>query len=252
VKINGDFNLDDNVWETQVLWGDYADGTCTVGGYKYNSNTKATSRLEYTALSGDFGSGAGSKIKLNIGIDWGSHGYGNIGEAAVFDRVLSETELAEVNAYINRKWYGDGEYSYLYAMTVSALEMTDGTSLDITNTVATIGAISGMGTIAGTNALLTVSSFAPVCGDITVNAPIAEPAEGEYVTLRITINPANGDCGTLVVPAGYDLSKVDLVVTGCAHLTSADTFTVFHGKAGETLSKFHSVASDFMRQFKLS
>ena len=251
VKINGDFNLDDNVWETQVLWGDYADGTCTVGGYKYNSNTKTTSRLEYTALSGDFGSGAGSKIKLNIGIDWGSHGYGNIGEAAVFDRVLSETELAEVNAYINRKWYGDGEYSYLYAMTVSALEMTDGTSLDITNTVATIGAISGMGTIAGTNALLTVSSFAPVCGDITVNAPIAEPAEGGYVTLRITVNPANGDCGTLVVPAGYDLSKVDLVVTGCAHLTSANTFTVFQGKAGETLSKFHSVASDSERGLKL-
>ena len=244
VKINGDFNLDDNVWETQVLWGDYADGTCTVGGYKYNSNTKATSRLEYTALSGDFGSGAGSKIKLNIGIDWGSHGYGNIGEAAVFDRVLSETELAEVNAYINRKWYGDGEYSYLYAMTVSALEMTDGTSLDITNTVATIGAISGMGTIAGTNALLTVSSFAPVCGDITVNAPVAEPVEGEYVTLRITINPANGDCGTLVVPAGYDLSKVDLVVSGCEHLTSADTFTVFQGKVGEALSRFHSVSSD--------
>ena len=136
-------------------------------------------------------------------------------------------------------------------MTVSALEMTGGTSLDITNTVATIGAISGMGTIAGTNALLTVSSFAPVCGDITVNAPIAEPAEGGYVTLRITINPANGDCGTLVVPAGYDLSKVNLVVTGCAHLTSADTFTVFQGKAGETLSKFHSVASDSERGLKL-
>ncbi len=244
VMINGDFNLDDNVWETQVLWGDYADGTCTVGGYKYNSNTKTTSRLEDTAFSGNFGSGAGSKIKLNIGIEWGAHGYGNIGEAAVFDRVLSETELAEVNAYINRKWYGDGEYSYLYAMTVSALEMTDGTSLDITNTVATIGAISGMGTIAGTNALLTVSSFAPVCGDIIVDAPVAEPVEGEYVTLRITINPADGNCGTLVVPAGYDLSKVNLVVTGCEHLTSADTFTVFQGKAGEALSRFHSVSSD--------
>ena len=84
-----------------------------------------------------------------------------------------------------------------------------------------------------------------------MNAPVAEPAEGEYVTLRITINPANGDCGTLVVPAGYDLSKVDLVVTGCAHLTSADTFTVFQGKAGETLSKFHSVTSDSDRGLKL-
>lgn len=236
--------LDEDIWETQVLWGDCQDGKCTVGGYKYNSSSKQTANIEVMSLDGDFGSGAGSKIKLNIGIDYGSHGYGNIAEAAVFDRVLSETELAEVNAYINRKWYGDGEYSYLYAMTVSALEMTDGTSLDITNTVATIGAISGMGTIAGTNALLTVSSFAPVCGGITVNAPVADPAEGEYVTLRITINPANGGCGTLVVPAGYDLSKVDLVVTGCEHLTSADTFTVFQGKAGEALSRFHSVSSD--------
>ena len=243
--------LDEDIWETQVLWGDCQDGKCTVGGYKYNSSSKQTANIEVMSLDGNFGSGAGSKIKLNIGIDYGFHGYGNIGEAAVFDRVLSETELAEVNAYINRKWYGDGEYSYLYAMTVSALEMTDGTSLDITNTVATIGAISGMGTIAGTNALLTVSSFAPVCGDITVNAPVAEPAEGEYVTLRITVNPANGDCGTLVIPAGYDLSKVDLVVTGCEHLTSANTFTVFQGKAGETLTRFHSVTSDSERGIKL-
>ena len=239
----GSIALDEDIWETQVLWGDCQDGKCTVGGYKYNSSSKQTANIEVMSLSGDFGSGARSKIKLNIGIDYGSHGYGNIAEAAVFDRVLSETELAEVNAYINRKWYGDGEYSYLYAMAVSALEMT-GTSLDITNTVATIGAISGMGTIAGTNALLTVSSFAPVCGDIIVDAPVAEPAEGEYVTLRITINPADGDCGTLVVPAGYDLSKVDLVVTGCEHLTSADTFTVFQGKVGEALSRFHSVSSD--------
>ena len=84
-----------------------------------------------------------------------------------------------------------------------------------------------------------------------MNAPIAEPAEGEYVTLRITINQANRDCGTLVVPAGYDLSKVDLVVTGCAHLTSANTFTVFQGMAGETLTRFHSVTSDSERGIKL-
>ena len=124
------------------------------------------------------------------------------------------------------------------------MELADGSSLDITNTLATVGTLSGFGTVAGTNALLTVSSFAPVCGDIIVDAPVAEPAEGGYVTLRITINPANGDCGTLVVPSGYDLSKVDLVVTGCAHLTSANTFTVFQGKAGEALSRFHSVSSD--------
>ena len=176
-------------------------------------------------------------------------GYGAVAEAAVFDRALSSDELSEVNDYLNRKWFG--QTGIPYSATISDLELADGSSLDITNTLATVGTLSGFGTVAGTNALLTVSSFAPVCGDIIVDAPVAEPAEGEYVTLRITINPANGDCGTLVVPAGYDLSKVDLVVTGCEHLTSADTFTVFQGKAGETLSKFHSVASDSERGLKL-
>ena len=138
-----------------------------------------------------------------------------------------------------------------YSAAISDLELIDGSSLDITDTAATIGTLSGMGTVNSSNAMLTVDEFAPVCGDITVNAPVAEPAEGEYVTLRITINPANGDCGTLVVPAGYDLSKVDLVVTGCEHLTSSNTFTVFRGKAGDALSKFHSVATDSTRGLSL-
>lgn len=245
----GSIALDEDIWETQVLWGDCQDGKCTVGGYKYNSSSKQTANIEVMSLSGDFGSGDRSKIKLNIGIDHGSHGYGNIAEAAVFDVKLSSEELAEVNAYLNRKWYG--ENGCRYVGSIASLELTDGSSLDITDTAATIGTLSGMGAVNGSNALLTVGEFAPVCGDITVNAPVAEPVEGEYVTLRITINPANGGCGTLVVPAGYDLSKVDLVVTGCEHLTSADTFTVFQGKAGETLSKFHSVASDSERGLKL-
>ena len=245
----GSIALDEDIWETQVLWGDCQDGKCTVGGYKYNSSSKQTANIEVMSLSGNFGSGDRSKIKLNIGIDYGSHGYGNIAEAAVFDVKLSSDELAEVNAYLNRKWYG--ENGCRYVGSIASLELTDGSSLDIADTVATIGTLSGMGAVDGSNAMLTVSTFAPVCGDIIVDAPVAEPAEGEYVTLRITINPANGGCGTLVVPAGYDLSKVDLVVTGCEHLTSADTFTVFQGKAGETLSKFHSVASDSERGLKL-
>ena len=245
----GNFTLAENTWETQVLTGDCRDGVCTLGGFKYNSSTKATTVLPDMTLAGDFGSGSSTKIKLNIGIDWGSHGWGAVAEAAVFDKVLSVQELAEVNAYLNRKWYG--ESGCLYEVENEAVELSDDSQLDLTDTAAAIGTLSGMGSVEGANALLTVGGVAPVCGDLTVNVPVAEPAEGEYVTLTITINPANGDCGTLVIPEGYDLSKIDLVVTGCDNLLAEDMPLFFKGKAGESLAPFHSVTTDAKRGLKL-
>lgn len=244
VEVLDSFSMPDNAWATQCLWSDGAK----VGGFKTVADGATTSLAE-TSLKGTLGTPSNAKIMIGQYMQYGWRGYGAVAEAAVFDRALSSDELSEVNDYLNRKWFG--QTGIPYSATISDLELIDGSSLDITDTAATIGTLSGMGTVNGSNAMLTVGEFAPVCGDITVNAPVAEPVEGEYVTLRITINPANGDCGTLVVPAGYDLSKVDLVVTGCEHLTSANTFAVFQGKAGETLSKFHSVASDSERGLKL-
>ena len=245
----GNFTLAENTWETQILTGDCREGVCTLGGFKYNSSTKATTVLPDMTLAGDFGSGSSTKIKLNIGIDYGSHGWGAVAEAAVFDKALSVQELAEVNAYLNRKWYG--ESGCLYEVENEAVELSDDSQLDLTDTAAAIGTLSGMGSVEGANALLTVGAFAPVCGDLTVNVPVAEPAEGEYVTLTITVNPANGDCGTLVIPEGYDLSKIDLVVTGCDNLLAEDMPLFFKGKAGESLAPFHSVTTDAKRGLKV-
>ena len=244
VEVLDSFSMPDNAWATQCMWSDGAK----VGGFKTVADGATTSLAE-TSLKGTLGTPSNAKIMIGQYMQYGWRGYGAVAEAAVFDRALSSDELSEVNDYLNRKWFG--QTGIPYSATISDLELIDGSSLDITDTAATIGTLSGMGTVNGSNAMLTVGEFAPVCGDITVNAPVAEPAEGEYVTLRITINPANGDCGTLVVPAGYDLSKVNLVVTGCEHLTSANTFIVFKGKAGETLTRFHSVTSDSERGIKL-
>jgi hypothetical protein len=236
VEVSDSFAMPDDAWAVQCMWSDGAK----VGGFKTAADG-ATTALPETSLAGTLGTPSNAKIMIGQYMQYGWRGYGAVAEAAVFDRALSAEELSELNGYFNRKWFG--QTGIPYSTTISDLELIDGSSLDITNTLATVGTLSGFGTVAGTNALLTVSSFAPVCGDIIVDAPVAEPAEGEYVTLRITINPADGNCGTLVVPADYDLSKVDLVVTGCEHLTSADTFTVFQGKVGEALSRFHSVST---------
>ena len=244
VEVSDSFAMPDDAWAVQCMWSDGAK----VGGFKTAADG-ATTALPETSLAGTLGTPSNAKIMIGQYMQYGWRGYGAVAEAAVFDRALSSAELSELNGYLSRKWFGQAGIPY--GATISDLELIDGSSLDIADTVATIGTLSGMGAVDGSNAMLTVDEFAPVCGDIIVDAPVAEPAEGEYVTLRITINPADGDCGTLVVPAGYDLSKVDLVVTGCEHLTSADTFTVFQGKAGETLSKFHSVASDSERGLKL-
>ena len=237
VEVSDSFAMPDDAWAVQCMWSDGAK----VGGFKTAADG-ATTALPETSLAGTLGTPSNAKIMIGQYMQYGWRGYGAVAEAAVFDRALSSAELSELNGYLSRKWFGQAGIPY--GATISDLELIDGSSLDIADTVATIGTLSGMGAVDGSNAMLTVDEFAPVCGDITVNAPVAEPAEGEYVTLRITVNPANGDCGTLVVPAGYDLSKVDLVVTGCAHLTSANTFAVFQGKAGEALSRFHSVSSD--------
>ena len=244
VEVSDSFAMPDDAWAVQCMWSDGAK----VGGFKTTADGAKTALAE-TSLAGTLGTPSNAKIMIGQYMQYGWRGYGAVAEAAVFDRALSSEELSELNGYLNRKWFG--QTGIPYSAAISDLELIDGSSLDITDTAATIGTLSGMGTVNGSNAMLTVGEFAPVCGDITVNAPVAEPAEDEYVTLRITINPANGDCGTLVVPAGYDLSKVDLVVTGCAHLTSANTFTVFQGMAGETLTRFHSVTSDSERGIKL-
>lgn len=157
--------------------------------------------------------------------------------------------MEEVNAYVAQKWYGAAGIPL--TVTLPSVELSENATLDVSDTEVALGTLFGMGAVSGANALLTVGGVAPVCGDLTVNVPVAEPAEGEYVTLTITINPANGDCGTLVIPEGYDLSKIDLVVTGCDNLVAEDMPLFFKGKAGESLAPFHSVTTDAKRGLKV-
>lgn len=244
VQVADVFSLPENAWATQMLWSDGA----TVCGCKVTA-AGARTDLESAALVGTLGTQANGRLMIGRDIQYGWHSYGAVAEAAYFDRTLTADEVEEVNAYVAQKWYGAAGIPL--TVTLPSVELSENATLDVSDTEVALGTLSGMGSVEGANALLTVGAFAPVCGDLTVNVPVAEPAEGEYVTLTITINPANGDCGTLVIPEGYDLSKIDLVVTGCDNLVAEDMPLFFKGKAGESLAPFHSVTTDAKRGLKV-
>ena len=130
-------------------------------------------------------------------IHFGVYGQGDvsytgglkIGEIILFDRELSDAEMASTEAYLAEKWFDIDTPGYLYASEANKVEVDSGATLTVLGDGFTVAELSGGGTIDG---------------DVKL-------AEGGTLTAKIT---EAGTLETLTVQGTLALGGGSLVVEG--------------------------------------
>jgi fibronectin-binding autotransporter adhesin len=128
-----------------------------------------------------------------------SRGY--VSELIIFNRVLSATEINDLNTYLQAKWSGQGQVADNTSVVVNA-----GNTLALDNTAETVGSLTGGGAVTLTNAVLGLGSggaSATFSGSISGNGGIAKLGAGTQ-TLSGT-NIYSG--GTQVLQGTLDLGN---------------------------------------------
>ena len=103
-----------------------------------------------------------------------SRGY--VSELIIFDRVLSTSELGDLNSYLQAKWSGPGQVADNTEVIVNA-----GNTLALSNTAETIGSLAGDGAVTLDNAVLglgAAGTSTTFSGTISGNGGIAKVGAG--------------------------------------------------------------------------
>ena len=126
------------------------------------------------------------------------HQNGDFAEAIVYDRLLSDTERGQVDAYLNYKWFGIGGMSNVLPTTTS-VAISAGSTLDINGIEQTVAGISGEGNIALGKGTLTVngSGDSTFAGVISGAGSLTKDGNG-----KLTVTGANNYSGTTTVNGG--------------------------------------------------
>jgi len=151
-----------------------------------------------------------------------SRGY--VSELIIFDRVLSPSEIADLNTYLQDKWSGQGQVLDNTAVVVNA-----GNTLALNNTAETVGSLSGDGAVTLTNAVLGLGGgggSATFSGTISGTGSIAKVGAGTQ-----TLSGANSYSGGTQVHQG----TLDLGASGNVGSTTSISNVGSHLGAG-TLS----------------
>ena len=168
-------------------------------------------------VSGGLGTAEDAKIYVGMRLLWNSGSVGELGEAMVFNKALSEDELASVRSYLATKWLKSPEVP-LDTLPTSIVFSGENAVYNLGGGDWTLANIAGAGTIADVDKLT-------VTGTIT-----------------ITVND-DGTIDPLVVNGDLDLSAATIVVKNARRLGATDYTAVI--SCNGTVTGTPRVSSDY-------
>lgn len=216
-------------WEDHQPWADYyrdvsgsfcgsaASGSVTNGTFWSNGQMVANPLTDMLPTSPSLVSIATTNnTHVNsIQEDRGVPGGAYVGEQIAFSRLLTDRERGYLMAHMMHKWFDAGVEPVWTNLTVTALHIASGASLDVSgsNVVVSAAELGGAGTLTGASVIgvssmrfdvndfgkshLTVSGSVRFAGDVAVTLANAEAdgmlVPGDYVLFEALggIEPAN-------------------------------------------------------------
>ena len=142
---------------------------------------------------------------------------GSFAEALIYDRVLSEEERDQVEAYLNYKWFGIAPVVPSLP-TATAVTVDVGSALDINSTQQTIGSLAGDGNVTLGAGTLTVASTADstFAGSISGDGTLVKDGASTLVLSGVNSNQGGMvvNNGTLQIDSADALASDGGVVVG--------------------------------------
>ncbi len=175
-----------NDWNIATMISDNG----TVKALDYSRNNDATSTIaEFDSPSPE----ETDKALVVVGHyrPWWSTSTGLWAEGFVFDKALTDDELATMRTYLKAKWFGDlGD-----VVLPTAIELENGATVDMNSAALKLESLSGSGTLANFESLDVAAIFATADGVLAI--------EGDFDFTDSTITPddtfAIGDVYTITV-----------------------------------------------------
>ena len=127
------------------------------------------------------------------------HENGDFAEALVYDRLLSDAERAQVETYLNAKWFGIQPPTSDLLPTNTALTIAASSAFDLAGLNQTIGSLAGAGEVTLGTGTLTVASTADSAFSGSISGDGALVKTGDST---LTLSGANSYQGGTIVNAG--------------------------------------------------
>ena len=125
------------------------------------------------------GDGILGQLEVGGGYNGGSElSNGTVAEVDVFDRVLSPTEIAAMQTYLQAKWMGVGTLSTGALPSGSPLQLASGAYVDLNGTNQAIASLSNYsgsgGTVTNSGSYAATLTLAPASGSTTFSGSIQD------------------------------------------------------------------------------
>jgi hypothetical protein len=216
----------------------YRDFTTTPNTTNYNVPHTFIMSAQCDESSGAFGNFKNQPVWIGRGCHRGVHAW--FGEVIGYDRLLSEAEVADVEAYLKKKWFavGPAEGAVPALAEDTSVSLKNGGTLDLGGAAATVdslytdasgGSFVGDVTLTGTltvdvRGAQTIASPLTVDGDLTLsdaevnflNYANIEPER--WQTFLTATGTATGDFASDNLSGPYRRKKADSTFS-LAHLT---------------------------------
>jgi autotransporter-associated beta strand protein len=144
-------------------------------------------------------------------------------ETILFDYIISETQRQQIEAYLNKKWFGIGNgVSNLLPIATSVI-LANNSMLDLGGTGQTVAGLTGSGVIS--NGQLAVTGLVQPGGANAIGT-LTVPANTVFSgTLQVDA-AGDGTCDVLDVQGSVNLSEATLNVTNTSSLDWHKSYTI--------------------------
>lgn len=127
----------------------------------------------------------------------GYHGGLKYGEVILFERILSDSEIAATEAYLAKKWFGIDTPGY--GSAADAVSVAAGSTLSILGTDFSVTSLGGCGTVDGD---VTIAANGGIVAVINADGSVSGPTVTGNVTLNGGTVTIAGDAES-IVPGNY-------------------------------------------------